>query len=428
VRRPRRTRAILPIAVLVAAAPLLAPGSARAEATYEALANAAGVKLILTNQSVPLGVAPQVQGPTAQAKQTSLHQSDAYAAFPFPGEEVAGLPGVAGGALHLPAPAYPFLVSTTYGDDVRRLSYPGLELSSESGETITQASATGGSRGAGATSIARVARDGDAVSAGAESDADGLRLGDVLVLNGVRAVATAARDSTGKLVRSSSLSFSSLSVPGLALTVPAPPGSAGPPQKLSAPQIGFMDGNFTVAVPGAAPSTTPVPAKDVLAAFESAGYHITYQAPQETTDGIIGAGLQIATTLPAPPPGSPAGLSGQTPVTLSIGLGRAEIAYRGLSAAEAATAVPVTGVPPAVPISGPSEAPLGAGPVAPAPTTAGAPTPGFVPVSAPVELTSLTAHRAPVHSDVSWLYLAVGAVGAAGFASVLVLRVAGVRR
>ncbi len=66
-------------------------------------------------------------------------------------------------------PAYPFLVSTSYGDDVRRLSYPGIELSSESGDTITQATATGGSKGVGATSIARIARDGDSVAASSTS-------------------------------------------------------------------------------------------------------------------------------------------------------------------------------------------------------------------------------------------------------------------
>ena len=80
-------------AVLLAAglAPLLCSGSARADATYEATADATGIKLIFSNQSIPLGVSPQAQGPTAAVKQTSLHQSDGYAAFPDPGQDVAGL-------------------------------------------------------------------------------------------------------------------------------------------------------------------------------------------------------------------------------------------------------------------------------------------------------------------------------------------------
>ncbi len=59
-------------------------------------------------------------------------------------------------------------------------------------------------------------------------------------------------------------------------------------------------------------------------------------ALQNTTDGIIGAGLQIATTLPAPP-GSPGGFSGQTPVTLTMGLSQAAISYRGAGDTGAAT-------------------------------------------------------------------------------------------
>ncbi|HEX3612221.1 MAG TPA: hypothetical protein VHU88_11090 [Sporichthyaceae bacterium] len=430
----RRARRAAWAAILAAGiAPFVWGGSARADATYEASANATGVKVIFSNQSIPLGVAPQAQGPTAAVKQTSLRQSDGYAAFPDPGEDVAGLPGVAGGALHLPLPGYPFLVSTSYGDDVRRLNYPGIELSSESGDTITQATATGGSKGVGATSIARIARDGDSIAATSTSDADVLRLGDSLVVTGLHAAAGAARDATGKLTRTSSLSFSSISVPGLALTVPPPPGSTGAPEKLTAPQIGFENGDFTVTLPGAPANATPVPAKDVFAAFEQAGYHVSYQAPQNTTDGIVGAGLQIATTLPAPP-GSPGGVSGQTPVTLTMGLSQAAISYRG--AGDTGTATPGVAAssgalnPPAAPGAAPAgmlpsigtavSVPPPAIGTAPAVAAAGAPT-------QPVDFAALTANRKPLSSDVSWLYLMVGGVGVAGALSLLVLRWAGGR-
>jgi hypothetical protein len=421
-------------------APFLCSGSASADATYEAAADATGAKLIFSNQSIPLGVSPQAQGPTAMAKQTSLHQSDGYAAFPDPGQDVVGLPGVAGGAAHVPLPGYPFAIATSYGDDIRRLSYPGIELSSESGESVTQASATGGSKGAGATSIARVTRDGDAVAATATSDADVLRLGDALVLTGLHASAGALRDATGKLIRTSSLSFTSLSVPGLAMSVPPPPGSSSPPQKLTAPQIGFVDGTFTVTLPGAPANSTPVPAKDVFSAFASAGYRISYQAPQQTTDGIVGAGLQIATTLPAPPPGSPGGLSGQTPVTLSMGLSRAEISYRGsqdtpstiASTAGALTPPPAGGV---VLSGGAAPEPAAALPPAagsavvdvPVPTAPAAMGGGSVDSTAPrsVDFAALTANRKPLRTDVGWIYLMIGAVGVAGALALLAMRWAG---
>lgn len=411
-RRGKVGAAALAVTLVASWAPFLGGGSARADATYQALAYSTAVKVIFTNQSIPLGVAPQIQGPTTQAKQTSLQQSDAYAAGPYPGEDIAGIPGVAGGSLGVPAPAYPFVVSTAYGDDVRRLSYPGMELRSESGSTVTQASATGGSEGAGATSLARIVRDGDEVTATASTDTDVLRVGEALIINGLHASADAARDATGKLTRSSSLTFSSISVPGLALTPPNPPGSAGPPQKLTAPQIGFENGTFTVTVPGAQPSVTPLPLDQALAAFAQAGYQVTYQAPQQTADGVIGAGLQFHTTLPAPPDGTPAGLSGTTPVTISIGLAQAEISY-GADKTSAGTGVG-TAPPPA-----PAGAPLPAAPVAPLPAAAtdvplpdvAAPT-----VTAPLptaDLATLTAVRAPLHSDESWLYGVLAGVGLA---------------
>ena len=306
-------------------------GTASADATYEALASATGARITFSNQSIPLGVSPTLEGPIAQAQQTSLQQSDAYAAFPYPGDAVAGLPGVLGTAAGIPfqLPSYPFAVHTTYGDDLKQLSYPGIELRSESGDTVTQAAATGGSGGLGATSTARIARDGAAVAARSRADVDVIRLGSNLVISGLNASADAARDGTGKLTRSAHLSFSRIQIPGAAFKLPSLEGLGGPAasQNVSAPDIGFTDGQFTVTVPGTDPKTTPVPMADMLAALKSAGYTATYQATKETKNGILGAGFEISTTLPAPPPGTPAGLGGETPVTLSIGFARAEVAY-----------------------------------------------------------------------------------------------------
>jgi hypothetical protein len=206
------------------------------------------------------------------------------------------------------------------------------------------------------------------------------------------------------------LTFSSISVPGLAMTMPNPPGSAGPPQKLTAPQIGFENGTFTLTVPGAQPSVTPIPLDQALAAFAQAGYKVTYQAPQQTADGIIGAGLQFNTTLPAPPDGSPAGLSGTTPVTVSIGLARAEISY-GAERTSAGTAVG-TAPPPAT---------TAASPVTPLPAVSAdvplpdaAALPGTAPATVPTsDIATLTAVRAPLHSDESWLFGVLAGVGLA---------------
>ena len=199
-------------------------------------------KVIFSNQSIPLGVAPQIQGPTAQAKQTSLHQSDAYAAFPYPGEEVAGFPGRhSAGRVGIPAPAYPFVVTTAYGDDVRRVELPGhrAELR-EWRDDHPGHSATGGSEGHRFDlDRAYISRDGDSVTT-AFAGLGRRRLappGTSPVLNGLRAARGAgSRLPAGKLIRTSSLSFSARSrCPVSRLAVPAPPGSARPPQKLTAP-------------------------------------------------------------------------------------------------------------------------------------------------------------------------------------------------
>ncbi len=376
----------------------LISADAQADATYAGVAEATGTRVIFTNESIPLNVAPQLQGPTASAVQNSLQQSDAYAAFPYPGEEIAGIPGVVGGAASIPLPAYPFVIATSFGDGAKQLSYPGIELRSESTETLTQATATGGSTGAGATSSARVARSGDEVVAKAVTDVDALRIGESLVISGLHGVVTASRDSAGKLTRVSELSFTRLSGPGFI--------------------VGLTNGRFSLQNGTEAPTQNDVPASAIADALTAAGYPTTFQAPKETPDGIIGAGLQISTTLPAPPPGSPGGFSGETPVTYTIGLLRAEVAYTVLPDTPAATTPGVDA----------AAAPL---PVAPAlPGTDLAGLPGTVPVLAPaagalpttgIDLASLQATRAAVGSDVGWIYLMVAAVGLAAVGGCAVL-------
>lgn len=402
----RKAGALLGTALVLGTGAFFSP-EASADATYSALAEATGTRLIFTNESIPLNVAPQIQGPTASAKQNSLQQSDAYAAFPYPGEEVAGVPGVVGGVAGVPLPAYPFVISTSFGDGARQLSYPGIELRSESAESLTQATATGGSTGAGATSSVRIARDGDAIVAKATTDADALRIGDTVVIRGLHATASAARDSAGKLTRTSTLAFSSLTVPGLVVSA--------------------QDAKFTVTSGTGAPSATDVPVSDVVKALTQAGYPTTYQAAKDTPDGIVGASLQITATLPAPPPGLSGGFSGETPVTYSLGLVKAEVAYTALPAdAVPATGTGVDAATAGLPGTGPADelsgvdAATGLAGTVPA---VGAPL-GTVPT---IDLAALQASRAAVGSDVGWIYLMVVAVGAAAFAGCVVLRYRGVR-
>jgi hypothetical protein len=401
-RLHRKAGTALAAALCLAVVPLISQ-DAQADATYAAVAEATGARLIFTNESIPLNVAPQIQGPSASAKQNSLQQSDGLAAFPYPGDDIAGIPGVVGGATQVPLPAYPFVIATSYGDGAKQLSYPGIELRSESTSTLTQATATGGTTGAGGTSSARVVRDGDAVAAKAVTDLDALRVGDTLVLSGLHAAVSAARDETGKLTRTSTLSFTSISGPGFS--------------------IGLKDGKFSLQN-GTQPATeSDNPLSLAAAALSLNGYPTVFQDAQETPDGVIGAGFQIQTTLPAPPAGAPGGFSGETPVTYTIGLLRAEVSYQVQPNAPAGL-TPGSGTATTDAVAAP-----GAVPAAPAlPSTDLAGLPGTVPAltgagaSVPnIDLASLQATRAAVGSDVGWIYLMVAAVGLAAVGGCAVL-------
>ncbi|MGQ0629628.1 MAG: hypothetical protein ACT4P1_01200 [Sporichthyaceae bacterium] len=416
------------LALSLAGSGVVLGGVSAAEAGYAGVAEATGVRVILTNASIPLGVSPQLQGPTAVAEQNSLQQSDAYAAFPFPGEEVAGIPGVVGGTAGIPLPAYPFVVSTTAGDDVRQLSYPGIELRSESGSKLTQASATGGSTANGATATARVINDAGIITALATSDVDAVRLGEALLISGLTATAQAERAAATELTRSSALGFTSLSAPALTLTIPGAPGT--PATVVPAPSFALRNGQFFFTGPGSEPTGTPVPARDFAKAMTDAGIPTSYQQPRKTPDGIIGAGLEFTVTLPAPPEGSPGGFSGETPVTFSVGLLRAEVSFTPSPDAPTAPALtpitpaetaefapPVLGAP--LPQVAPSQ-PVAVGEIATGITPA-------APAPAGIDLTALQGSRAAIGSDIGWLYLLVAAVGVAAFGGTVVLRLRGVR-
>jgi hypothetical protein len=226
---------------------------------------------------------------------------------------------------------------------------------------------------------------------------------------------------------------------------------------VSAPDVGFTDGQFSVTVPGAEPKVTPVPMADVLAALKSAGYTATYQAARETKNGIVGAGFEISTTLPAPPPGTPAGIGGETPVTLSIGFAAAEVASVVEQAAGPVTGGATTGAASTTPGTTPAVqgtgtdvatglgaglptmstpdgsvlAPSVAGPAFEAPgLTYGNPATAVLPGTTPtgaLDLTALTASRAAIGSDVGWIYLMLVAVAGTAFVATFVLRYRGVR-
>jgi hypothetical protein len=442
----RRTAAAAGAVALIAGSCLLPGGRAAADSTYTATTEAGGVRLLLSNESIPLGIQPEVSGPLAVATQNSIQQSDALASVPYPGDAGQSLPSTVAGSTGAPLPAYPFIVTTSLGDAPARLSYPGIDLRAESAQTLTQSSATFGGDAIGSTSTARVLRDGAEVTASGTTDADVLRLGEDLVISGLHATAMAKRDASGALTRVSELAFTSLSARGLTLTLPPPPGTNGPSKTVAPPAVSLADGKFRVLAPGQPENDTEVPAADVVAALTKAGYPTTYQQAQQTANGIIGAGLRINTTLPSPPPGTPGGFTGETPVTLALGQVKAEISYAGGN------------TPPSIGTGLPAgTAPAG---TTPATTAAGTPgivtpsTPGLLPPgtpgapltnygTAPATTGTAVTHPAPLPTvdfttlassagstnqpDVGWIYSLVVAVGVCALFGTVVLAYRGAR-
>ncbi|HEY3604609.1 MAG TPA: hypothetical protein VGL04_08035 [Sporichthyaceae bacterium] len=437
----RRVAAAAGAAALIVGSCLLPGGRAAADSTYSATTEAGGLRLLMSNESIPLGIQPEVSGPLAVATQNSIQQSDALASVPYPGDAGQSLPSTVAGSTGAPVPAYPFIVTTSLGDAPARMSYPGIDLRAESAQTLTQASATFGGDAIGSTSTARVLRDGDVVTATGVTDADAIRLGEDLVISGLHATATAVRDEAGHLTRTSQLAFTSLSARGLTLTLPPPPGTNGPSTTFTPPAISLVDGKFRVLAPGQPQSDTEVPAADLVAALTKAGYPTTYEQAQQTANGIIGAGLRINTTLPSPPPGTPGGFTGETPVTLALGQVKAEISYQGaatqpsigtgLPAGSAPTSTAATTPAITTPTTpgllppGTPGTPLANYGTAPATTgTALAPRPA-VPT---VDFTTLAANASSTDQpDVGWIYSLVAAVGVSALAGTVVLAYRGAR-
>jgi hypothetical protein len=302
--------------------------AAASDVTFDAFADAYGVDITFTNESVPLGIVPQGAGPVGHARLSSLGDSDAYASFPYPGDTVTGLPGTAGGLLGFPTPQYPMYVATQAGDDPKSQDVPGIALEAESGSSLARGRGVVGTDGYGSSAIATVDRLADE---SVRSDAQTLAGATVLnyfQVTGVRSGATVVGDSsTGEITRTSHLSITRISVPGLSIPVPAttpavapapmpgfeqfPPPSFPPMPipmggtTLNEPELGFVDGTFVVTLPADGPSgpssTYALPTGPVLKAFKAHGITMTFQGAQDFATGVIAPTVAFSYTTEAPP-------------------------------------------------------------------------------------------------------------------------------
>jgi hypothetical protein len=451
---PRRTGTALGVLLVGAAGWVVLPASsARADASYAAIARTETFTQTISNPSIPTGIDIEGGGPQAEVRQTSLDVRDASAQLPYAGDTVPGLPGVGGSLFNFPVPPYPFIAATSAGSAPATVTYPGVVLHAESGDFITRASSTAGQPGSGATSAANVTEDRDGgVTAVANTYADTVALGPYVTLSDVRSAVTVASTAAGKLTRTSTSSIGRISVPGLSfempkaspaqIPVPVPiPGVPNQPpipvpeypypaggETFHDPDIGIQDGYFTITqVTGGQKQTYLIPSDSALAAFKQAGVTIRFQAPQQTADGLISGAYIIEYTFAAPPQNGY--YNGATKLTQTTAYSVANVDLTPEPAAPAVVGAPgggtpLNGVTPAVPaVTDPAGEPVAA-PVAPVGTSTppGPTTRGLIMAEPAVSVAGIE-----VGHGLDGPYLALAGLGVLGALLVVGVRVVGGR-
>ncbi len=149
-------------------------------------------------------------------------------------------------------------------------------------------------------------------------------------VTGVRSEATVVGDSaSGEITRTSHLSITRISVPGLSIPIPATTPTSAPipvpipgvPQlppltfppmpipmggtTLHEPELGFVDGTFVVTMPADGPNgpstTYAVPSRPVLDALKAQGITMTFQGAQDFATGVVAPTVSFSYTTEAPP-------------------------------------------------------------------------------------------------------------------------------
>jgi len=436
--------------------------SADAGSFYDASARSAVVDGYFTNSTIPGGVKPEGGGPETDVAQSSLVKGDANASFPYFGDYVPTLPGVASGLFGFPVPPYPLTASSTFGGEPGKVNYPGIELSAVSRATSTVADGVFGSAGSGAVSHSEVNESADnRITAAAAATSPLTDLGPLVSIKGLDSTVSVTADPTGALTRTSNFSIDEISVPGLVLRIPEQtPGSMPVPfpipvpgvpapqpiplqsfpvpnggATLVEPRIGFINGYFVVTEPfGKDSHKYAVPADAVVQAFKAQGVTLNYTAPAQTRNGLIGGVFAINYTF-APPPDNPF-YKGPTPAAFILGATSATVqraASAGGITTRAADNTATSGLVPGLPLP-PAPAVGGAVPAAAGPlpaTTGGLPTVNFQPQHSgggPAIKATLAAAGLPVFvaSDFAGLYLALIGLAALGLVAVAVVVAKGV--
>jgi hypothetical protein len=402
------------VGLLLAAAPFLSGGSARADAplSYNASASADPVRVLTTIANFPATKSPvDSGGPSAQVTLSTTTGGTAYSAAPDPGSFFTSLPTIGAGVaaqngLDFPfnVPPYPFAIRADDQQPSQSVGAGGYELNADVAPSSALARTQAGAQSPGGNVVLTVANAGitstaEGVKAEAISDIQTLTIGP-LTLGGIRSVASVISDQTGALTRTSSFSVDAARIG----TLP----------------VGLAPGGFTVA-------GQPVPAADQKTfndTLAASGISLTQFPAQQTTTGVVGAGLVLTQKFESPQ------------------FGATQIAYRiggvavSLQAAGAPTGIgggvsTAPGGQPAAtaPLPGAALGTIDPGSMTPAIAPAGTTPSAGVPADAPAEVRTvqmLPANVAlPAAPDGNLLYLAIVIAGLLGLGVTRLLRATG---
>jgi hypothetical protein len=374
-------------------------------------------------------------GPTAQTVLTSFGTSDAYAAFPDPGQTVVSAPTLlqgllSGGTSGLPPinipppPSYPFFVDSEAGTKPSdHIGAGPYSLDASSTDSAANAAAVGGlqdgisGNAALVTSKAGVAVQSDStVVADATSDVQGLTIGP-LTIGEVRSNATETASSDGTVTPSSDLVITGMQVGGLPVALsPAGLNVAGPgvPLPLNSTLEAILANSgltATVVRPQTYPGEVTAPAVQLTGPVNDLGAG----TGNGTFTLIIGgaeAAMQTGAGVPGIPPTS----------TSPSGAAAGSTSPSGGAPAPTAGGTPAT-----TPATGASAATTAS--PAQSPGSASIPSIAVAPTASSTRSSgrSLTLIANPLGFDIRSLYLVFAAAAAVALAAAQLLRTLGVR-
>jgi hypothetical protein len=324
-------------AMVVGPLGLAAHGAEGFSGTFGAVAAADAVRVTWVVPHAPASdTVLDAGGPSAQATLDSIGGSQAFASFPYPGENAVTAPaliaGASGGKINLPA--YPFWVGSTYPVAPKAESGSGpYAIKAESSDTSSAASASvglaseGGSVGLARSAASTVAA-GDAVTSEANTEVTSFAVGP-LRIGQVLSKAKAVFSTAGAVARDADTRVT-----------------------------GMMVGDTAVALTakGLVVGSSPVPAdpKPVEDALAQAKIGLEYMPRQDTDTGVVAPAIRVTQ-------------HDDSGGSITYVLGRASAFAQG-AGTEAAT-------PPAADASAPADQPPPSATVAPEPAVAAAEAP-----------------------------------------------------